>query len=198
MNKPLIPQTSMPESILLQLPLRIAIGGLFVFAASNKIPAIQSFAEAIKGFGVIDADARPWLIIAGAFVIPWFELIAGLMLIIGLRARSASLGIGLLLLLFIGGLLHVIFGDIDADCSCFGDSTLICKDPTVGWCQVIRNTVMLIPVGYLLWRGPGRVSIDQRCGKPDQTPPTGSDPDKPIIQYDDSESRTVDHDAVRV
>lgn len=198
MSKPLIPQTSMPESILLQLPLRVALGGMFVFAAYNKIPAIQSFAEAIKGFGVIDADARPWLIIAGAFVIPWFELIAGLMLILGLRARSAALGFVLLLLVFIAGLLHVIFGDIDADCSCFGDSTLICKDPSVGWCQVIRNTVLLIPAGYLLWRGPGRVSMDQMCTKPDQTPPTGTDSGQPTIQYDDSQPRTVDHDPIRV
>jgi len=184
-----IPATSMPESILLQLPLRVALGGIFMFAAYNKIPAIQSFAEAIKGFRVVDADTHPELIIIAAFVIPWFELLAGLMLVLGLRARSAALGIGLLLILFIGGLLHVIFGGIDADCSCFGDTKFPCGT-SVGWCQVIRNIVLLIPTAYILWRGPGRVSLDRLCSKPDQTP-------EPAIQYDDSVARTVDHDASR-
>lgn len=172
--------TSMPESILLQLPLRVALGGLFMFAAYNKIPAIQSFAEAIKGFRVIDADAHPELIVIAAFVIPWFELLAGLMLVLGLRARSAALGLGLLLLVFIGGLLNVIFGDIHADCSCFGDTEFPCGS-SVGWCQVIRNVVLLIPTVYILWRGPGRVSLDWRCSKPDQTP-------EPVIQFDESRS----------
>lgn len=184
-----ITNTSLTESILLQLPLRIALGGLFIFAAYNKIPAIQSFAEAIKGFRVIDPETHPELIIIAAFVIPWFELLAGLLLILGLRARSAALGIGLLLVLFIGGLLHVIFGGIDADCSCFGDTKFPCGT-TVGWCQVIRNIVLLIPAGYILWRGPGRVSLDRLCSKPDQSPESP-------IQYDDSVSRSVDHDASR-
>lgn len=162
-----IPQTGMGESILLQLPLRVFLGGVFVFAAYNKIPAVQSFAEAIKGFQVVDAESHPELIVIGAFVIPWFELFAGLMLILGLRARSAAMGIGLLLAVFIYALLHVIFTDVSADCSCFGDENFICGS-TVGWCQVIRNVVFLIPAGYLMVRGPGRVSIDQMIGKPEQ------------------------------
>lgn len=181
--------TSVPESVLLQLPLRVALGGIFMFAAYNKIPAVQSFAEAIKGFRVVDAETHPELIIIAAFVIPWFELLAGLMLVLGLRARSAALGLGLLLILFIAGLLNVIFGNIDADCSCFGDTKFPCGS-TVGWCQVIRNVVLLIPAAYLLWRGPGRVSLDRLCVKPDQTP-------EPTIQYDDSSPKKVDHDAFR-
>lgn len=169
MSKHAIPQTSMVESILLQLPLRLFLGAVFVFAAYNKIPAIQSFAEAIKGFKVVSADTHPELIIIGAFVIPWFELIAGLMLILGVRARSAALGIGALLALFIYALMHVILTDVSADCSCFGDENFICGS-SVGWCQVIRNVVFLIPTIYLLVRGPGRVSLDQKLSKPDQSP----------------------------
>jgi uncharacterized membrane protein YphA (DoxX/SURF4 family) len=179
----------MVESILLQLPLRVLLGGVFLYAAYNKIPAIQSFAEAIKGFQVLDSETHGGLIVMAAFVIPWFELIAGLMLVIGLRGRSAALGIGLLLAMFIYALLHVIFTDVSADCSCFGDQNMICGS-TVGWCQVIRNAVLLLPSIYLLWRGPGRVSLDQVLSKPDQTP---SEPQKgaQTISYD------VDADASR-
>ena len=189
MSRNEIPRTGMTESILLQLPLRVLLGGVFVYAAYNKIPAIQSFAEAIKGFQIVDSETHSGLIVMAAFVIPWFELIAGLMLIVGFRARSAALGIGLLLAAFIYALLHVIFTDVDADCSCFGDQNMICGS-TVGWCQVIRNTVLLVPTVYLLWRGPGRVSLDQIFGKPEQIP---AEPGKATqtITYD------VDADASR-
>lgn len=189
MNKNAIPQTSMIESILLQLPLRLFLGAVFVFAAYNKIPAIQSFAEAIKGFQVIDSETHPELIIIGAFVIPWFELLAGLMLILGLRARSAALGIGVLLGVFIYALLYVIFTDVSADCSCFGDENFICGS-SVGWCQVIRNIVFLIPATYLVLRGPGRVSIDQIMSKPDQNPDS-------YAYHPESLSNPVDADASR-
>ena len=172
MSRNSIPRTSMVESLLLQLPLRIFIGGIFVYAAYNKIPAIQSFAEAIKGFRVVDPETNPELIVIAAFVIPWFEAIAGLLLIIGLRARSAALGIGLLFAMFIYGLTSVILGGVDANCSCFGDTNVIC-DSTVGWCQVIRNVVLLIPTVYLLWRGPGRLSLDQKLSGSDQNPDNG-------------------------
>jgi len=171
MNKPLTPLTSHTESALLQLPLRLLLGGLMMYAAYNKIPAIQSFAEAIKGFGVLDVESHSELIIIAAFVIPWFELIAGLLLLIGLRGRSAALGIGLLLIMFIAGLLNVIFGDIDADCSCFGDANIVCGS-SVGWCQVIRNLILLIPAGYLVWRGPGRLSLDHILSGSNQSPDT--------------------------
>ena len=172
MSRHSIRQTSLVESVLLQLPMRIFIGGLFLFAAYNKIPAIQSFAEAIKGFRIVDADTHPELIVIAAFVIPWFEAIAGLLLIVGLRARSAALGIGLLIVMFIAGLVSVIMREIDASCSCFGDADVVCKG-AVGWCQVIRNTVLMIPTMYLIWRGPGRLSLDQKLSGSYQNPDNG-------------------------
>lgn len=167
-----IPRTSVAESILLQLPARLLLGGMFAYAAYNKIPDVQLFAEAIKGFRVVDADTHPELIIMGAFVIPWFELIAGVMLIVGLRARAAALGIALLMGVFIYALMSVIMRGIHADCSCFGDESLICE-AGVGWCQVIRNAVLMVPCIYLLLRGPGRLSIDQMRGGRDQNPNGG-------------------------
>lgn len=148
------------ESILLQFPLRVALGGVFVFAAFTKLNNIQAFAFAIKGFKVLDADKHGQLIISAAYTMPWVEMIAGIMLIIGLRTRAAVATIGLMLIFFMAALIHVITNDsIDADCSCFGDMNLVC-DSAVGWCQVIRDLVLLLPVVYLLWRDGGLLSLD--------------------------------------
>lgn len=148
------------ESILLQTPMRIALGGAFVFAAYTKIDNVQAFAFAIKGFKILDPVKHEQLIISAAYTIPWVEMIAGVLLVLGLRTRAASAALGLMLLVFIAGLLHVIFDpSIEADCSCFGDMNIVCGS-AVGWCQVIRDLIMLIPVIYLIWRGGGILAID--------------------------------------
>jgi putative oxidoreductase len=148
------------ESIVLKLPLRIALGGAFCYAAWMKLNDVQSFAEAIKGFKVVNVDTHEHLIVIGAYTMPWVEMIAGVLLALGLFTRAASATIALLLIAFMAALMHVIFDDsISADCSCFGDVKLVCGS-SVGWCQVIRDLVMLVPCVYLIWRGGGHLSLD--------------------------------------
>lgn len=156
------------ESVALQLPLRLGLGGLFCLAAFKKLQDPQSFAEAIKGFRVVDHAELGHLIVSAAFVLPWVELVAGVLLILGLWTRAAALTVALALGAFIAGLLSVIVRGLDANCSCFGDLSLFCGSE-VGWCQVVRNLVMLVPAGYLVWRGGGLAALDavlERRGAP--------------------------------
>jgi uncharacterized membrane protein YphA (DoxX/SURF4 family) len=149
------------ESILLQFPLRLALGGAFVFAGYTKINGVQSFANAIKGFQIVDAEKQGYLIQSAAYTMPWVEMIAGVLLILGLWTRASALVIWVLLVGFIAALIHVIMDEsISADCSCFGDMNLVC-DATVGWCQVIRDVVMLVPATYLIWRQGGKLALDR-------------------------------------
>ncbi|MEM9372481.1 MAG: MauE/DoxX family redox-associated membrane protein [Planctomycetota bacterium] len=148
------------ESIVVQLALRIGLGGVFCFAAFKKLSDPQSFAEAIKGFKVLEVAQFEPLMVTGAFVIPWVEMIAGLMLVFGLRTRAAASAIGLALVGFIGLLISIIARDIDASCSCFGDLNFGCPGK-IGWCQVLRNTIMLMPAIYLVWRQGGLLALDE-------------------------------------
>ena len=149
------------ESLLLQLPLRLFVGGLFAFAAYNKIGTTQSFANSIKGFQIIDAEKHGHLIITAAYTMPWVEMIAGVLLVLGFWTRASAAVIGVLLVGFIAGLMRVILDDsISADCSCFGKIDFVCP-PGVGWCQVIRNLVLLIPTAYLVWRQGGILALDR-------------------------------------
>ena len=148
------------ESIVLQLGLRLFLGGLFCLAAFKKLSDPQSFAEAIKGFKVLDVQQFEPLMVTGAYIIPWVEMVAGVMLVLGLWTRAAALTIGLALLGFIAALVSVIFRELDASCSCFGDLNLFCGSE-VGWCQVIRNLILLLPAAYLVWREGGLLGLDQ-------------------------------------
>lgn len=148
------------ESVLVLLPLRLVLGGLFCLAAFKKLNDPQSFAEAIKGFRILSEVDHAVLITNAAFVIPWVEMIAGVMLILGLWTRASAVAVGLALVSFIAGLVSVMARGIQTDCSCFGDLNLFC-DAAVGWCQVIRNVVLLVPTGYLVWRGGGVLGLDR-------------------------------------
>lgn len=163
------------ESVLLQLPCRVGLGGLFCLAAWTKLHDPQSFAEAIKGFKVLSEHDHAFLITAGTFVIPWTEMVAGVALILGLWTRAAALTLALALLGFIAGLVSVLSRGLATDCSCFGDMRLICP-PEVGWCQVIRNLVLLLPAGYLLWRGGGAVALDALAERSDRKARGQADP----------------------
>ncbi|MCA9303458.1 MAG: DoxX family membrane protein [Phycisphaerales bacterium] len=152
------------ESLLLQFPLRVGLGGVFCLAAWTKMGDIQSFAEAIKGFKVLDAKTHEHLIINAAFTMPWVEMIAGVLLVLGMWTRASAAVVALMLVVFMAALLHVIFNDVPADCSCFGDLSVVCPS-TVGWCQVIRDVVLLAPAVYLIWRGGGKLGLDALCGQ---------------------------------
>ncbi|MBO6513959.1 MAG: DoxX family membrane protein, partial [Phycisphaerales bacterium] len=102
-----------------------------------------------------------YLIRSAAYMMPWVEMIAGVLLVIGLWTRASAVVIWVLLVGFMAALIHVIMDEtISADCSCFGDIKLGC-DSTVGWCQVIRDVILLVPTTYLVWRQGGILALDR-------------------------------------
>ncbi|MFN5945236.1 MAG: DoxX family protein [Phycisphaerae bacterium] len=144
----------------LSLACRVALGGLFIFAGTMKLMKPQGFADSIMGFKMLNPDTQGHLIITMAYVIPWTEVIAGTLLVLGLWARASATVIVSMLVAFIGGVLSVIARDIDAKCSCFGSIEWPCTGG-VGWCQVIRNTVMIAMAVPILRWGAGSLAVDR-------------------------------------
>jgi putative oxidoreductase len=143
-----------------KIVLRLLLGGLFVFGGWTKL-AFQSdptqFAFAIKGFKFGLPDH---LVIDIAFMVPWTELFAGLCLIFGFFTRGAGLVIAVMMLAFIIGIASVIWRGLETHCGCFGSLNLFCDGP-IGWCHIIRNTVLGAMGGYLAKVGAGPYSIDR-------------------------------------
>ena len=160
------------------LVLRLALGGLFVLAAYQKLFAgpfaSQNFSESIRAFRVVE-DME--LVRLATFMIPWVELFAGLALIAGLWTRGAALTVGLLLTVFIAGIVSVELRGLVADCSCFGKYKLLCgndaielfKPPRtkpVGWCKVGEDAVMVLMATALCTYGGGWVALDRAFDRP--------------------------------
>lgn len=180
MTKP-SPPRGCAESLALLLPLRLVLGGLFLFAAWNKLFAnpfakssienpAQAFAESIQAFRILPVESAGTLIKLLTFTIPWAEAIAGLLLVVGLFTRAAATLISFQLVIFTAAILSVIFRGIDTPCGCFGKFDWPCTGNVMGWCHVWRDVVMLLMGLILAWRGGGLGALDHLCPFRARTP----------------------------
>lgn len=99
----------------LALALRLYIGGLFVYASMYKINYPAEFAEAIAGYQMVPY----WAVNIFAIVVPWVELISGVLLIAGIRARSATVIIGFFMTMFTIAVFVNLVRDAPITCGCF-------------------------------------------------------------------------------
>ena len=132
----------------LLLVVRLLLGGFFVFASLDKIASPAAFARIVYQWQV----TGPVLSNVGAVTLPWIELLAGAMLILGLWKRESALVIALLLVVFLAAAGSVLARGIDVEnCGCTSlartEATTSGWPPPwtkgVGWFLVTRNVLML-------------------------------------------------------
>ena len=149
------------ESILGLTPARLVLAGIFGFAAYLKLGDPQSFALAIKAFRMFDLDEQGHIVKILVFGIPWAEMIIAVCLLLGFWTRAAAALLTLMLVGFTGGMLSLIVREIDTECACFGEMDFICSG-AVGACHIGRNAGLILLSLLLVWRGGGRLAIDQQ------------------------------------
>lgn len=135
------PRTSNPLTALLTsgpviLLLRIALGGLFLFSAWDKVQNPDAFAIAIRGYKLLPLE----LTNVFALLVAWTEIIAGVMLILGVMTRKAAAAIFLLLVMFTVAISSTIVRGIAVDCGCFSNE----GGSQTHYTLVIRNLFLII------------------------------------------------------
>jgi len=149
------------ESICILFPARLALAALFGLAGFLKLQNPQSFALSLKAFAIFDVQEQSHIIKMLVFGIPWTELIIAACLLLGLWTRSAALLLMLMLLGFTAGIANLMIGKHDISCSCFGKLEFLCSGP-VGPCHLLRNSGLILLSLLLVWRGGGKIALDQR------------------------------------
>ncbi len=139
---------------------RVLLGAAFCVAGGIKIWDPQSFAESIKGFKIVPVHASE-VVVVSAFVLPWMEIIAGVLLIIGLWARPAALTAAGSLVVFIGAIWSVLHREMSVKCGCFGKLSPFCEGD-LGMCNIYQNLVLLGLAAAVLGFGAGFWSLDRR------------------------------------
>ena len=131
----------------LQLVVRLLLGLMFVYASLDKIADPAGFARIVYQWQTVGPIPSNLV----AVTLPWIELLAGLLLIVGSWKREAAAVVAVLLVVFIVAAVGVLVRGIDVDnCGCTSvaaASTAPAWPPDwmrgVGWYLITRNLVLL-------------------------------------------------------
>jgi hypothetical protein len=118
----------------LGLLLRVYIGGVFVYASMYKINYPGEFAETIASYQLVPY----WAVNLMALVMPWAELIGGILMILGVRTKSAATVIAGMLVMFSLAILITLIRDIPIGCGCFTS-----VEEPLGWSTLWRDLLWL-------------------------------------------------------
>ena len=122
---------------------RLILGSVFVYASIDKIFHPQGFAAVIFNYQIVPA----FLVNLMALVLPWLELMLGVLLLSGIWLPGAVLGVNLLLALFLGVLIYNKSRGLNISCGCFSTDL---SARGLSWQDVLRDVFLSVFSIYLL------------------------------------------------
>lgn len=124
----------------LALIFRLYIAGLFIYAGMYKINYAAEFAETIASYRMVPH----WGVNVMAVVMPWVEVICGLLLVCGIRVRSCAVILGGLLAVFTAGIAMNLVWDSPISCGCFHS-----MGDTISWQTLVRDLGWIALVAHI-------------------------------------------------
>ncbi|HXS10656.1 MAG TPA: MauE/DoxX family redox-associated membrane protein [Candidatus Krumholzibacteria bacterium] len=138
----------------LNLAARFIVGGLFFYAAFEKVLHPAAFAMAVRGYKLIPFSLSNLFAIA----VSWSELVAATFLILGILTRKAAGAIFILLIVFIAAITTVMVRGMVIDCGCFGEG-----GAHTSWLLLVRNAALLFGTFLVIRYNDGWLSLGTRA-----------------------------------
>ena len=122
---------------------RVVLGAIFLYAAYSKLYFDGAwhlhdyhffFAMAIDSYKMLPLSVVEWM----ARILPWFELLLGALLIVGIGLRWAGSITTALLLVFMGAMTRAKILGLEINCGCFGNNEKL------GTATLIRDSSLLV------------------------------------------------------
>lgn len=138
------------RSRVLNFVLRLVIGGVFLYAAVEKVLHPGAFAIAVRGYKLIPFSLSNLFAIA----LSWSELVAATFLILGIFTRKAASALFILLLVFMAAISTVLVRGMVIDCGCFGEG-----GSHTSWLLLVRNALMAFGAFLIIRYNDGWLSL---------------------------------------
>lgn len=146
--------------------LAVALGGIFLYAAHDKLLDPRPLVTIIWGYRLVPPELTNLI----AIYMPWMELLVGLGLVTGLGRRAAAGWATVLLVFFTVALLINAVRGINVACGCFSTSA---EDIQNAWLLALRDLPMLAAATVLTFVQPRR-SPPPHPGAPHSSPSPAS------------------------
>ena len=134
--------------------MRVVLGGLLVVTGALKVGHAPDLAAAIAGFRLLPAGAVGPL----ALALPFFELLLGGYLVVGLFTRTAAIVATVQFVIYAGAIASAVIRHIPANCGCFGPHDTAVAD----WPHVAFDLALALLSAFVAYRAPGILAIDRR------------------------------------
>ncbi len=126
------------------MALRVLVAGIFLYASYDKILHPADFAAIIKDYRVLpDILVNP-----AAIILPWLELILGVLLLTGKWLEGALFLVNVLMLVFWTALVVNAVRGIDVSCGCFSTA----KDSGGNMAWYLFRDGFFVLLGLAAWR----------------------------------------------
>jgi putative oxidoreductase len=137
----------------INLIFRIILGTLFLLASTSKAVEPAIFAEEIANYKIL-----PELLVnIMAITFPWIELICAVFIITGVRLKSATFILGLLLIVFSIGVFIAMAKGLNINCGCH---TQVMAEE-IGMTKLIENTGLLLITLYIFFSNGIRFTLER-------------------------------------
>lgn len=137
----------------LSVPMRIYMGGVFIFASLYKIYEPYEFALSVATYQITPL----WSLNFFALTLPWVELFVGVTLVLGFWTRASAFLIVCMMLMFITALTIALTKDLQISCGCFA-SQEASDDISVE--TIFRDLAWIALSGFTLLFDNGRYGLD--------------------------------------
>ena len=139
----------------LALAARLYLGAIFLLACWHKLVEPGAFAIDIATYQILPlATINPM-----AIVLPWVELAAGIMLIVGFRTRAAALLVAGMMGVFLAAISIALAKGLNMSCGCFA-SQGAAEDP-ISWRTIVRDSGWLLLALYVLFLDRRALGLDR-------------------------------------
>ena len=136
------------------LAARLYLAYVFLLACWFKILDPSEFALSVATYQFLPLS----LINITALVMPWAELLAGAMMVLGLRVRAAALLICGMMVIFMIALAWALYQGLDLSCGCFASSSD--ADP-ISMLTMLRDAAWLALGVYVLIFDRNPIGVDR-------------------------------------
>jgi len=140
------------------LAARILLGVVLVLAGYLKAKSPAQAQMAVRAYKLLPIS------IANIFglALPWLEIGAGVLLIVGIAVRYAALFGGLLMLLFVGAISQAWARGLSIDCGCFGGGGQVAAGHTKYLQEILRDLGLTLSAVFLYLNPHGKFGLDKK------------------------------------
>ena len=146
-----IKNINIPKNEYINLVVRIIVGFVFIATGTSKIVEPAQFARDISNYDMLFRELVNLL----AIILPWVELVVGVLFILGVRIKANTILLASMLLFFNFAIATAWARSLDINCGCYSDNP-----QQVGMEKLAENFALFAMLAFIFFFPNNKLSLE--------------------------------------